>query len=129
MAIIDKIFKQEKTGMAWGRFKAIVSSASSYASWVSLAMQSVVLYTVATPIMNAKNIEIPFWTFCLLIGIFVISILLFEWKVTIPSAVKFTNEQAYKHNNPMRTDLEEIKADNQLLKKQNKKIMEKLGIK
>ena len=66
--------------------------------------------------MAKKNISIPFWTFVLIIAVFAISILIFEWKVTIPSAVKFTNSQTYKHENPIRRDLEIIKEDMKLIK-------------
>jgi hypothetical protein len=121
MDLRKKFLKQENTGQWWGGFKAVVSSSSSYASWVSMGMQAVVLYTVTSPTMNEKNIAIPFWVFCLVLGILAISILMFEWKVTIPSAVRFTNAQAYKHDNPIRTDLEHIKSDIELIKK-------KLGI-
>jgi len=121
MDIRHKFLRQENTGQWWGGFKATVSSASSYASWVSMGMQAVVLYTVTSPTMNEKNISIPFWVFCLVIAVMAISILIFEWKVTIPSAVRFTNAQAYRHDNPIRADLEEIKSD-------IAKIKEKLGI-
>jgi len=116
MALKEKFLTQINTGQWWGGFKAVVSSASSYASWVSMCMQAVVLYTVTSPTMNEKNISIPFWTFVLIIAVFAISILIFEWKVTIPSAVKFTNSQTYKHENPIRRDLEIIKEDMKLIK-------------
>ena len=116
-----RIFKQENVSLAWGRFKALVSSCSGYASWISLGMQSAVLYTVLTPYMQARNIEIAFWQFALLLIVLAVGLMLFEWKVTIPSMVKFNNEQAYKWENPIRTDLEKIKE-------QNQKIMDKLGI-
>jgi hypothetical protein len=110
-----KFFKQENTGMWWGGFKAIISSASSYASWVSMAMQALTLYYVAKS-------GIPIWVFAIVAASFVLTVFVFEWKITIPSAMKFTNSQQYKHDNPIRRDLEEIKE-------QNKKIMDKLGIK
>ncbi len=116
MPLKEKFLTQINTGQWWGGFKAVVSSASSYASWVSMGMQAVVLYTVTSPMMNEKNISIPFWTFVLIIAVFAISILIFEWKVTIPSAVKFTNSQTYKHENPIRRDLEMIKEDMKLIK-------------
>ena len=121
MDLRKKFLKQENTGQLWGGFKATVSSASSYASWISMGMQAVVLYTVTTPTMNEKNISIPFWVFVLCIAVMAIAILTFEWKVTIPSAVRFTNAQAYRHDNPIRTDLEQLKSDIKLIK-------DKLGI-
>lgn len=116
MALKEKFLTQINTGQWWGGFKAVVSSASSYASWVSMGMQAVVLYTVTSPTMNEKNISIPFWTFVLIIAVFAISILIFEWKVTIPSAVKFTNSQTYKHDNPIRADIKNLQDDIILIK-------------
>lgn len=121
MKIKDRFLNQVNTGQWWGGFKALISSASSYASWTSMAMQAIVLYTVTSPVMNEKNISIPFWLFCLMIVILAISILIFEWKVTIPSAMRFTNAQTAKHDSPIYQNTVELLA-------QNKKIMEKLGI-
>lgn len=111
---IKRFLKQENTGQWWGGFKAIISSASSYASWASMAMQAITLYFVSKS-------GISIWIFIIVIIVFVIGIMIFEWKVTIPSAVRFTNSQAYKHDNPIRKDIEKIL-------KQNKLIMDKLGI-
>jgi len=122
MDIRRKILKQQDTGQIWGAFKALVSSCSSYASWVSMSMQAVVLYTVTSPMMNEKNISIPFWVFCLIIVVLVIMLLTFEWKITIPSTMAFNNAQIAKHNSPIYQNTEKILE-------QNKKIMEKLGIK
>lgn len=122
MKLKEKIFNQVNVGMAWGGFKAIISSASGYASWISLAMQAVVLYTVLTPYMQTRDIELPFWCFVLILFVLVICVMLFEWKVTIPSVMKFSNAQQYKHDNPIRKDLEQLKNDMELIK-------EKLGVK
>jgi hypothetical protein len=111
---IKRFLKQENTGQWWGGFKAVISSASGYASWVSYIMQSITLYIVA-------KMDIPIWLFFLIIMSFVLTVFMFEWKITIPSAVRFTNAQTYKHDNPMRKDIEKILA-------QQQKIMEKLNI-
>lgn len=121
MDIRNKLLKQQNTGQWWGGFKALVSSCSSYASWVSMGMQAVVLYTVTTPAMNEKNIAIPFWLFCMIIGLIVVGLFIFEWKITIPSAIRFTNSQTAKHDSPIYQNTEKILQ-------QNKKIMDKLGI-
>ena len=121
MSLKNRLLREEKVGMGWGGFKAIISSASGYASWISLAMQSVVLYTVLTPYMQTRDIEIPFWCFALMLVALAITVMLFEWKVTIPSAMKFTNSQQYKHDNPIRHDIERLQKDMD-------KIKEKLGV-
>jgi hypothetical protein len=111
---VKRFFKQENTGQWWGGFKAIISSASSYASWASMAMQAVTLYFVAKS-------GISIWVFALVIVVFAIGVMIFEWKVTIPSAVRFTNAQAVKHDNPIYEEIVKLRENQE-------KIMEKLKI-
>ena len=118
---IKRFLKQENIGMGWGGFKAVISSASGYASWASLAIQCLTLYYVSKS-------GIPIWVFIICGLSFILTVLSFEWKITFPSAYKFSNAQQWKHDNPIRIKLEEhdIKFDNQ--DKKLDLIMEKLNI-
>ncbi len=115
MKLKEKIFNQVNVGMAWGGFKALLSSASSYASWISLAIQITVFYTVVLPYVK-DVIDLPFWLFMLIVVIVGVLVLLFEWKVTIPSSLKFSNKQSYIHDNPIRKDIADLQKDIDLIK-------------
>jgi hypothetical protein len=111
MGIKSKFLKQVDTGAWWGGFKSIVSSAGGYASWASLALQVFNFYLLSNSWFADRNISIPLWLFAISIFIFAIGVLVFEWKVTIPSSYKFINAQGYKHDNPIRKDIEKLQSD------------------
>lgn len=106
--------KLYRMSLAWGSFRATISSASGYASWVSYVMQAMTLYYVS-------GLQVPLWLFLLVIIISVALVLLGERKITIPAAYIFMNRQTWDNYNPMREKLEEHGE------KLNK-IMKKLGI-
>ena len=111
---IKRFLKQENTGQWWGGFKAVVSSSSSYASYISMAMQAVTLYLVSKS-------GISIWVYAIAVIVFALLVMIFEWKVTIPSAVRFTNAQAVKHDNPIYQEIVKMRENQE-------KIMKKLGI-
>lgn len=61
------------------------------------------------------------WMFISVAGIAFVSLMLFVWKIHIPSTYGFGQKQVWKHENPTRDKLLEIEA-NQV------KIMKALGI-
>ena len=121
MDIKNRLLKQINTGMWWGGFRSVVSSASGYNSWASLTMQAITLYIVS-------NSSIPGWIFISLGVFFILSVLGFEYKISIPSGIRFSNSQMWKHDNPMRIAIEKCLENDKILMEQNKKIMARLGL-
>lgn len=121
--IKHRLFRQEKVGSWLGGIRAIVTYSSSYAQYINmLASISVFYYTTLTPLSNQFGIEIYVWQFALGLIVVIGTLVIFDWKFTIPSAVRFTNEQQAKHPNPMYDDIK-------LIKQQNEVIMKHFGLK
>jgi hypothetical protein len=69
------------------------------------------------------GISIPFWSFGAVILIGVVVVLLSEYKFSTPSQQAFANEQFWKHDNPMRVEMENAeKRTMDKLDKQDKKL-------
>ena len=95
-----------------GAIKNIFSRTTFYISILNFAMLAATSYVVVVK----GIIDIPFWVFLLFISVLVLVAMVFEYTVMMPSEYAFINWQSYEHNNPIRTDLEEIKEELKKLK-------------
>lgn len=62
-----------------------------------------------------------YWVTVIVVGV-VLFVVVMEYAVLQPSRIAFSNQQVFEHKSPVRADLEELKRN-------QKKIMERLGIK
>lgn len=122
--IVKFIFKQYNTGSGWGAFKSTWANAISYMSIFNTAMIAPMAYvTWISPWLQPMGISIPFWSFGAVILIGVVVVLLSEYKFSTPSQQAFANEQFWKHDNPMRVEMENAeKRTMDKLDKQDKKL-------
>jgi len=96
-----------------GAIKNLFGRTVFYVSILNFIMISSTTYVIV--IKNVINISFILFIFIIL-GIIILA-MIFEFKFVLPSETAFLNWQTYEHNNPLRTDLEEIKKDLDYLKK------------
>lgn len=90
----------------------IYSRVAFYISAVNTVMIFGVFYaTVIIPTPALNWITLPMFLIMVLSVVLVVAIIV--WKMLIPQLIAYGNYQGYRHDNPLRKDLEEIK---QLLK-------------
>jgi len=79
-----------------------------YLSMINFALIAPTAYAVLKPSIVGI---IPWMSFGVFIGILVgivLVVMFLEYKFMMPSHIAFLNEQKYKHESPIRLDLEEI---------------------
>lgn len=118
-----RILKQAKPRPRLGAFQVQVSTTMShYVVYVNLSFMAMMFWhTTAAPWLRQHYFGADFWMFAIFMLLFVATIGLFDYKFVYPSRQAFLSRQAYKHANPAVADL-------QTILKNQKKIMEKLGI-
>jgi len=107
--LVDSIFQQYDIGSWWGAAKSTFSNAAIYMSIFNTTMIIPMAYvTWISPWLQSFNISIPFWIFGITVMVGGIAVMLFEYKVSTPSIYSFSNEQFWKHDNPIRNKLNNI---------------------
>jgi len=107
--LVNSIFQQYDIGSWWGAAKSTFSNAAIYMSIFNTAMIIPMAYiTWISPWLQSFHISIPFWIFAVAVLVGGIAVMLFEYKVSTPSIYSFSNEQLWKHDNPMRNKLNNI---------------------
>lgn len=101
---IFKIPEQKKASPFWGGIKDILSRAMFYISIINFILIMVTAYHTSIK----DIIPVPFWTFFLVLSVLLFAVMIFEYVVMLPSSVVFSNRQSYKHENPMRDDMNRI---------------------
>lgn len=99
-----KIPEQKKVSPFLGGLKELFSRVMFYAGIINFILIVVTAYHT-----SIKDITpIPFWVFflTLIIGLFIAMV--FEYVVILPSSISFSNRQSYKHDNPIREDMNKI---------------------
>ena len=126
---IEKLEKQRNTSP---RIGALINAYSATA----ILYSPLTLIGVATTIYGLWGREMiqewfPWFTFPMLVGCMVAFILLmmvFFYKVIIPSQIAFTMQQNYKHRNPLVADMKVVLKQLELISKRLDKL-EKKGVK
>jgi len=115
---MEKILEQKPA--KFSKFTAVIgashdiySRVAFYISAVNTVMMFGVFYaTVIIPTPALNWISLPLFFLVVLSAVLVVAIIV--WKIIIPQLIAYGNYQGYRHDNPIRKDLEEIK---QLLNK------------
>jgi hypothetical protein len=118
-----QILKQRKIGTFMGMIKIIIGNISPYASWLSLALVGVMsFYTTINPLfIEWFGLPLPFWIFCGILILIVLSMAVVEWVFMMPSYFKAGNLQAWDAGGPLQDKITQMEHDISLIK-------EKLGI-
>jgi small-conductance mechanosensitive channel len=120
--LLSKIPRQKKVGTFLGGLKELLGRTIFYVSIINFLLLMVTAYY--TTLRNF--IPIPFWTFFLILIAIVIVALILEYTIILPSSIAFMNIQAYKHENPLRDDVQEILRRMEKIEEDIKKIKESI---
>ena len=127
----ERMIKQINIGNWWGALMTLAGRLNIYYSTISLVLVAFFAYpTVSGFIVNYTGISIPFWIFILIVILAPVVVMILEYKYSLASYIAFNNEQAYKHDNPIRRDLVKLQKDSTTTKKdikEMKKILNKLS--
>lgn len=103
--LVALIFKQHKGGNAWGHLMQVAGQVGYVITVVNLCL----LIITTSTLLQTRGIMAPVWLLGLLAVIVIGSAGVVIFKFGLPSFFGAWNQQFYKHDNPMRKDLEEIK--------------------
>lgn len=105
--MFDNIFKipeQKKVSPFWGGIKELLARAMFYVGIINFILIMVTAYHT-----SIKDImPVPFLTFFLILTAIVFVVMIFEYVVILPSSIAFSNGQSYKHDNPIKDDMNKI---------------------
>lgn len=112
-----KLFRQRKTGRTWGYFMQIIQQEAIVVQTMILILS----FVTTASVLQIRGYEVPVW----LLVVFGVAIIVVGgigvYVLGMPSYFGAFNEQFYKHNNPMRRDIEHLQRNQE-------KIMKHLGI-
>lgn len=99
-----KIPEQKKVSPFWGGIKELLGRAMFYVGIINFILIMITAYHT-----SIKDImSIPFWTFFLVLTAILFIVMVFEYIVILPSSISFSNRQSYKHDNPIKDDMNRI---------------------
>ena len=95
-----------------GGIKNVAGRTMFYVSIISFTMMLATSYEIVI----SKYFDISFFLYAASTIVLVITCFLFDYVIMMPSEVSFVNHQMYKHQSPIRTDLDEIKEELKVIK-------------
>ena len=126
-----KFLKQRNTGKFWGFSMQIIQQEA-------VVIQGLILLSsliTTSSILQIRGYEIPVWILIITVCIIIVVGGVAVYVLGMPSYFSAFNDQFYRHNNPMRIDIERLQSNDEELKKQvalflknQRIIMDKLGI-
>ena len=87
---------------------ALMARVAGYATFMILGMNIITAYPLISGwLYSLIGINVPMIVLVLAIGFVLVVIMIIEYKYSLGSIQSFSNEQWYKHNNPMKKYMEE----------------------
>jgi hypothetical protein len=109
--VLVSLAKQRNTGPLLGAVKDLASRVMIYLSLLNFVQISATFFTVTLkPNFLQHAPWLNFWIYFGALLLFTTLIMLFEYKLVMPSTFTFINKQEYTHENLIRQDLLEIKT-------------------
>ena len=94
--------------MWWGAIKLVAQHANIYIQFLILSFSGVSAYYVISQWLLSEGVALPFWLFALAVALLVLALILFEWKLGLPSMFAAWNNQWWEHGNPLRKEVKEL---------------------
>ena len=116
--------KQFNTGKWWGMLMQIVQQESVLINGMTLLISII----TAGSVLQIRGYEVPIWMLVIIGAVVIILGGVAIYMLGMPSYFSAFNDQFYKHDNPMRRDIEKLQADSDKILKQQALIMKHLGI-
>ncbi len=128
--MIKKLFgtmiRQKNIGRQWGSFVLVVTQMGIFTSSLTLLLVAINAYGEISGWLRIHGVTMPFWVF--IVGIFGLMVVVFPvlaWKFLLPSYYSSSNEQFFRHNNPIMKDMEELKKNNAEMKELLEELVKK----
>lgn len=121
---LKKVMKQRKTGIGWGYFMQIIQQEAVVVQGIMIVLQMITTASV----LQIVGYQIPLWLIAVMVGTVLIVGGVVVFIKGMPSYFKAFNQQFYKHENPMRKDIELLQENQKIEHRNNVKIMEHLGL-
>jgi len=114
----------------WGRFRYVYGHASTYIAMVQMALIAAMAYntTVQPWVTQYLGRSITFWQYCVVLTVILGAGMVLEFTLGVPSFLTTANEQWYKHGNPVKTNLDAVRAKQTEIERKIDKVMKHLGI-
>lgn len=123
-----KINRQLKGNIKLGGFVDTLAFTMFWMSLVNFLMMAITTYTVTRDYTILLLPWFSIWIFLTLLGIIILTVMVFEYKLVYPSRVAFRNQQEYAHDSPIKEDLKQIKEEQERVREDLDKIKIKLGV-
>jgi hypothetical protein len=104
-------------GSWWGNIQNVATHMNIFIQFSILGFSSIAAYGVFSDGLRERGYNIPFWLFALAGTTALVTLALFVWKFTMHSMFAAWNQQWWEHNNPLRTEVKEIKKELAEIKK------------
>ncbi len=103
------VFKQRNIGRQWGIIANIAAQLSIFIAMLNLILLVTTAYnTTLSGWFRTYGIPINFVTFIGLIVLLLFVAAVLAYKFALPSYFSAMNDQAYKHDNPIRKDIKKV---------------------
>lgn len=102
--LISKIPSQKNTGQWIGAVHVLLGRTTFYISIINFFLLIVTAYYTTL----RHFIPIPFIWFMFFALLLVVLAMVVEYVVILPSSIIFNNIQMYKHNNPLKDDIQTV---------------------
>ena len=103
------IFKQKNIGKQWGTVANVAAQLSLLIAMLNLILLITTAYnTTLSGWFRAYGIPINFVTFVGLIALLLFVAAVLVYKFALPSYFSAMNDQVYRHDNPIRADIERV---------------------
>lgn len=107
------IFAQRTIGRSWGYTAQVASQAAIFITVLNLFMLAATFYKTTLLVwLTERNLYVAFWEFMVVLIALLMIMAVLLYKFAVPSFFSAFSEQFYKHNNPLKDDIDALKRDN-----------------
>lgn len=114
----------------WGQFRFMYGHAVFYVGAIQLVLVATMAYntTVQPWVSQYLGWDINFWQYCLILAAVLLTGMIVDFRFGVPALIAVANEQQYKHESPIKTDMDIVKKKQDEMDKKLDKVMKHMGI-
>lgn len=106
----------KRIGTLWGKIKITAGLIGLYINGFNFILLTITAYPVVSEWLHQRQIAIPFWQYEGVMLAVIAIIMYVEYKLSMSGYYRASNELSWKHDNPIRKELEEVRKENAELK-------------
>lgn len=106
----------KRLGTLWGKIKITAGLIGLYINGFNFILLTITAYPVVSEWLHQRQIAIPFWQYEGVMLAVIAIIMYVEYKLSMSGYYRASNELSWKHDNPIRKELEEVRKENAELK-------------